>query len=240
MNVRLPSCSTLILLLAQIVTPAERSAFRQSADDTPLPIGYRCEFSFSEEGSPDSSSNPFWIGIGFGYGLANTLCEACGENGTQEGSTAAVKLGYGLSRDLLVGLEADLWINGDGVWDLRTGFDARKVYRNRLMAVAYWQPSRESGFTVKLGAGLSFYSAYNRYLYQNQNSTSLVTGTGVAATIGVGYDLEVSQTFILAPSVSYNIGTSGDLLLNDYAVVAKEKIQHLLDFSVSIVFRTTD
>jgi hypothetical protein len=240
MKARLASCSFLIFFLAQMVTPAERSAFHQSADDTPTTSGHFCEFSFREEGSSDSLFIPFWIGVGFGYGLANALCEACGESGMQEGSTAAVKLGYGFSQDLLVGLEADLWINGDGVWDRRDGFDARKIYRNRFMAVAFWQPSRESGFTVKLGAGLSFYSAYNRYLQQNQNSTSLVTGTGVAATIGAGYDLKMSRTLILTPSISYNIGASGDLLLNEHTVVAKEKTLHLLDLSISIVFRAAD
>ncbi len=174
----------------------------------------------------------FWIGGGFGYGSAGRVCEACDEARHPDGSTFQGALGFALNRRFLIGLETALWVNGWG------GFNSKgkKIYRNHLMLMTYWYPFDRAGLFTKFGAGLSSYTAYDRYIPYTNFLPSEVHGEGLGLAAGIGYDWKVARQLYISPAITYFYGNLGDLVLNNSSKVAANRKLNLVAFNAALTF----
>ncbi len=229
----------LAILLFSLLLSAQSFA-QVPPSHRPVPLRHY-ESDSSSTSAEENSLTHFWIGVGLGYGSATAVCTSCGENGLQSGTTANVHLGFGLNRQLLLGLQASIWINDGGIYHSRED----NIYRTHLMIMAQYYPWVYSHFFGRLGAGLSVYNAYNRFQPRMQDANgndlpSLVHTDGPGVSVAVGYDFGVAGDLVLSPVLSYSYAHLGDLVLNDTRVLAGNKPLQLLELNLGLMFRSPD
>lgn len=125
----------------------------------------------------------FGIAFGFGAGSAD-FCDGCGTWGGTELS-GYLRLGGYLSPSLFLAGESNGW-SGSQI-DNASSIGA-------IMGVVQWYPMVEQGLYLKGGAGYSYANAYD--------GADLST-SGLALSIGAGYDWRVARNFALTPYVNY-------------------------------------
>lgn|GEM_PF-5238845 len=215
--------------LVQIVSdgvPLPEGILFDSTDNTLQPGAAK-----ADEGS-DYPFN-FWIGGGFGYGSADKVCPDCDETERPGGSTFQGALGFALTPRILIGLETAIWVDGWGLWNS----SGRKIYSNHLLLMSYWYPLKRSRLFAKFGAGLSSYTAYDRYVPYTNFLPSEVHGEGLGMAAGLGYDLKISRRLCISPTVAYFYGFLGDLELNNSSVIAANGRLSLVTINAALTFR---
>lgn len=174
----------------------------------------------------------FWIGAGFGYGSAQSICASVDESRHPDGSTFQGAVGFAASRHLLIGLEPAVWIDGWGVFNS----NSRRIYRNHFLLTFYAYPLKRTRLFAKLGVGLSSYTAYDRYIPYGDTIPSEVHGAGPGLSAGVGYDLKFARQLYISPTISYFYGDLGDLTLNSRAAIATKRKLKLITFNAAVTF----
>jgi opacity protein-like surface antigen len=141
---------------------------------------------------------PF-IGVGLGYGSAKLSCSLCDVSRQGEISGFA-KLGFALTQQFLIGVEADVWRDKTTISKQLTSF-----------GLSLWMyPSRTSGFYLKAGGGWSKYSA-------SDNDDEFNT-TAFSGQVGVGYEVAVAKSVSVGPYVNFIGTSSSDFRFNDTVI----------------------
>ena len=121
----------------------------------------------------------FWFSGGLGYGSLG--CQDCsGRTGSVSGNIA---LGGTLSPKFLLGVSTNGWTKSENGSSLTVG---------TLTAAVRFYPSPTGGFFLTGGLGLGTVSA-------GVSGFGSASETGVAALLGLGYDIPVGRTISLTP-----------------------------------------
>ncbi len=121
----------------------------------------------------------FWFSGGLGYGSLG--CQNCsGRTGALSGN---ISLGGTLSPKLLLGVSTNGWTKSDSGATLTVG---------TLTAAVRFYPSATGGFFLTGGLGLGTVSA-------GVSGFGSASQTGVAALLGLGYDIPVGRSVSLTP-----------------------------------------
>ncbi|HWA16278.1 MAG TPA: hypothetical protein VG817_07590 [Gemmatimonadales bacterium] len=138
-----------------------------------------------------------WAGAGLGVGSARLSCQIC--LGHRAGGTSGyVRAGATITRQMLVGLEANAWTHNENDVDhLMTS----------LQGIFMLYPDPRSGLYIKTGLGVSQYSA--------KDDEDKISSQALSASIGFGYEIGVSKSMSIVPYANF-IGSAGaDVRLND-------------------------
>jgi hypothetical protein len=161
----------------------------------------------------------FWIGFGLGYGRFDPSCTGCSPN-SESSFTGHVRLGGTMRPDVLLGGDIVTWTKSQGGTDDVGG---------NVTAAAYFYPMVRSGFFLKGGVGIAFFST------SPNNSGSGADGAGVGFTVGAGYDLRVGRNISLTPVGNLVYGSVGDLQVNGATFLRGWK-QTLIEFGLDVTF----
>jgi hypothetical protein len=121
----------------------------------------------------------FWFSAGLGYGSLG--CQNCG--GREGALSGNLSLGGTLSPKLLLGVSTNGWTKSQSGSTLTVG---------TLTAAVRFYPSPMGGFFLTGGLGLGTVSA-------GISGFGSASQTGVAALLGLGYDIRMSRSISLTP-----------------------------------------
>lgn len=161
----------------------------------------------------------FWIGFGLGYGRFDPSCTGCSPN-SESSFTGHLRLGGTLRPDVLLGGDIVTWTKSEGGTDDVGG---------NVTAATYYYPMVRSGFFVKGGVGIAFFST------SPNNSGASTDGAGVGFTIGAGYDLRVGRNISITPVGNFLFGSVGDLQRGGAAILTGWK-QTIIEFGLDVTF----
>lgn len=151
----------------------------------------------------------FWFAAGIGAGAESfDARDGLGWSDGKGGGMGYVKLGGTVSRSLLLGAEAQVW---------GSTYYANPQYDRALgsvLGIAQFYPAPAGGFWLKGGLGwalsnLRTYDAFGTITSQNQ--------TGRAWSLGLGYDVPISRSVSITPSLDFvgqDYDDHGERLLN--------------------------
>lgn len=162
----------------------------------------------------------FWIGFGLGYGPFNPSCDGCPSSNSESSFTGHLRLGGTLRPDVLLGGDIVTWTKSQGGTDEIGG---------NVTATVYYYPMVRSGFFLKGGAGIAYYSL------SANNSGSGADGAGVGFTIGAGYDLRVGRNISLTPVGNFLFGSVGDIQRSGATILTGWK-QTIIEFGLDVTF----
>lgn len=153
----------------------------------------------------------FWYSVALGAGWSRVSCHIC-QRDHRPGLSAHVRLGGGVSRDLLVGAELAGWRSADSV-------DQNRVVQTlvALSGAAYWYPSRRGPLYLKGGVGF--------LMHQAEDGTNVIRSTGLGPQLGMGYELRVGRSWFLAPYFNAAYGSlAGGVKFNGAEVSSQATI----------------
>jgi hypothetical protein len=191
-------------------------------------------------GLPAQERHGWYAGIGLGWGSAGASCGRvigfgnCGSASREGAATGTLKAGVTLSSQLQLGLEATGWTRKEsGVRETLGHFSV----------MTYWYPSATHGWFLQSGIGESIYQAEISLLGAPPGSPDSVLavasetlkGTGWGLTVGLGYDLRLSDDVSITPVLRWHWGNVGDLELRGTRLVTGWK-QNMIDAGVGITF----
>jgi hypothetical protein len=125
------------------------------------------------------------------------------------GISGYLQIGGTLSRQTLVGVEANGWRASDAV--------ARREYFT-VTAVGYLFPSVDYPFFLKFGVGAGRYG---------EESSNDISSTGFALQIGTGYDFRLANRIWVGPFVQYISAPDQNAKLDRFPVTS--------DFSLNVI-----
>jgi len=166
----------------------------------------------------------FWIGFGGGYGSASASadCDSC--SGDREGSgTVFLKLGGTLNKNVLLGVETNLWIKEET--------SNTTLYLGAFTGTVTVYPQASGGFFLKAGAGASYVSSD----FQEGSLTASIEKWGWAVLVGAGYDIRVGRNISLTPCVNYHYGKLGDINFQGITAFPNWK-QDVVSFELGLTF----
>ncbi len=120
----------------------------------------------------------FWLNVGLGVGSLG--CQDCTERST--GLSGQLALGGTLSQKWLLGASSNGWTKKE---------DGVTLTMSSLTAAVHFYPSATGGFYLTGGLGIASLSAAVGGFSDSQ--------TGVAALLGLGYDIRLGQNVSLSP-----------------------------------------
>lgn len=138
----------------------------------------------------DAERRGFWLSFGLGAGQErlNLNGDGLGYSDPLTKPTLSLRLGGTPSESFRLGVEAMAWFNENG--------DALETLSS-LMLVGHLYPAREAGFHLRGGGGI----ARSAVEYDFFDSTG---DTGLAATIGAGWELPLGRNVALVPAVDFH------------------------------------
>jgi len=133
----------------------------------------------------------FWLSASLGVGGESfDARDGLGWSDAQAGLFSSLKLGGTLNRNLLLGVEANGWAEGNYN---NQGYD-RSLFN--LMGIAQWYPAARGNFWLKGGFGWA-HSELRQYIAPGLRYD---TGDdGVAFSAGLGVDVPVNRRFAITP-----------------------------------------
>ena len=135
--------------------------------------------AFAQHPQQPQLRHGFWFSGGLGYGSLG--CQDCG---SREGALSGnISLGGTLSQKVLLGVSTNGWTKSENGSSLTVG---------SLTAAIRFYPSPTGGFFLTGGLGLGTVSA-------GISGFGSASETGVAALLGLGYDIPVSHSVSLSP-----------------------------------------
>jgi hypothetical protein len=141
----------------------------------------------------------FWISAGLGVGSLGFGGDATNDD-RQSGLSGNLSLGATLSPHFLLGAETIGWTNGEAGVTTKAGV---------FSAVGYFYPMVTSGLYIKGGVGV---------LAVSDNAPTLQgKAAGVAAQLGMGYDIRVGRNVSLSPYANYIASSGAELKLDGSA-----------------------
>jgi hypothetical protein len=138
----------------------------------------------------------FWIGAGLGAGSLGFGGDATNSD-RQTGLSGYLRLGATLSPHFLLGAETNGWTHGEAGVTTTAGV---------VSAVGYFYPSVTGGLYIKGGVGV---------LAVSDNAPSLQgKAAGLAAQLGMGYDIRVARNVSLTPYANYIASSGAELKID--------------------------
>lgn len=139
----------------------------------------------AEAQSHPQTREGFGISFGVGAGSAGLDCDGCDFD--REGAFSGyLRLGGYARPTLFIGGETNGWMKEEDGIDMQASF---------VSAVALWYPQPASGFYLKGGLGFSNTSLSDDVLE--------IEASGLALSLGLGYDWRVTKNFSLTPYMNY-------------------------------------
>ena len=176
--------------------------------------------------APANAQVPFrggpWLDVGIGYGRLRLTCATCDATGTW-GTAITVSVGGAPTRNVLIGVEGQLWLRGGKGPSQRV---------QSLIAMVQWYPWPAAGLFLRGGTGVVRGPVAPEAAGVPPASAQ---GTGIGLDFGVGYDLPVSRHFGLTAQAGWNIAALGDLTVN--GTTAEDVIAYVTRIGVAVVFR---
>jgi hypothetical protein len=166
----------------------------------------------------------FWIGFGGGYGSASASADCDGCSGGREGAgTAFIKLGGTLNKNVLLGVEMNLWIKEET--------SNTTLYLGAFTGTVTVYPQASGGFFLKGGIGSSYVSSD----FEEGSTTTSIEKWGWAVLVGAGYDIRVGRNVSLTPCINYHYGKPGDITVGGVTAFPNWK-QDVVSFELGITF----
>lgn len=162
--------------------------------------------------APGSHTGP-WFAVGAGGGWVRVSCSICA-NDRPIGAVGTVRFGTAIRPGLLLGAEADVWTRED------EGENRHVV--GAFIGAAYLYPKPGGGLYLKGGGGLLAYRA-------DEDLASNLFGL----VVGAGYELAVTERFVLANDVSL-VASSFGALRNGDLTAADDVSVTLLQLGLAI------
>jgi hypothetical protein len=156
----------------------------------------------------------FWVGGGLGSALTDVSCNVC-INDSKSVISGFVRAGLTLSPRLLLGLEI---IGTDNSED---GVNERIL---ALSGVGYLYPT---------GGGLFFKGGLGILKFKADDDTDELTSTLLAAQVGAGYELRVSQRLSISAFSTLMATSNGDLDYNGSRVTDDMRVT-LVQFGLGV------
>lgn len=160
--------------------------------------------------TPRSDRHGFWVNLGLGAGKESSRLEP--ETGYTDGLTKpsfSLRMGGTVNPNLRLGVELVGW--GDRHFDSQFQENVTS-YLGGLMLIGQFYPSRRAGFFLKGGAGLT------RSGEAIEGPSSDLHEDGFGWTAGAGYEIKLSRSLFITPTVdllqhrSQIRGDNGNLL----------------------------
>lgn len=149
----------------------------------------------------------FFMEIGAGPASARVGCSGCEEVTRNSGTSSTIRVGFPLSDHVLISLEA--YSFSDEGFAFANANDKAKTESGTTSIALLWYPGK-SGFFLTGGTGI----ASSDFTVQREGQSDLtVQGSGVALTVGVGYDLTLSRRFAFTTNAGIHVGAIGDVAL---------------------------
>ncbi len=165
----------------------------------------------------------FWMDAGFGYGRLRLTCTTCENIATAGGTEITVSLGGAPTRNVLLGVQGQ-------VWNSTTG--AIKQHVRSLTAIVQWYPWAAAGFFTRVGTGL----VQGPVAPEASSATpTTVQGTGITLDLGAGYDLVVTRNVGIAVQAAWHIAALGDLVVGGQP--ANDVIAYVGRIGIALVLR---
>src|SRR5258705_2750319 len=115
------------------------------------------------------------LSLGLGGASTGVSCAGCPTD-RQNGASGFLRVGKGMSRSVMAGLELNGWNKTEN------GVDGRGTM---LSAIAQWYPSMTNGFFTNVGAGMG--------RLESKTPTDKLQSTGFASRRGLGYDMSIAR-----------------------------------------------
>jgi hypothetical protein len=158
----------------------------------------------------------FGIGFGFGAGSAG-FCDGCDDQGGTELS-GYLRLGGYLNPSLFLAGETNGWMGSQ--IDTPSSLGA-------IMGVVQWYPMVERGLYLKGGVG---------YSYANASDGSDISTSGLAVSVGAGYDFRVARNFALTPYINYLQQLGGQYAYAGGEDTGPDAKVHLFQFGLGLTW----
>jgi hypothetical protein len=141
-----------------------------------------------------------WVGAGLGPGWAGATCDACTGAGRQSSWSGYLRGGATVAPRTKLAVELDGWVHTpEGADQVEGGANERILL---LGAAVLGYPIRQQGLFLKLGLGVS--------QYRSRVGSSVLKTTGVAPSVGMGYDAGLGRDLYITPFVQYFRSIVGD------------------------------
>ena len=148
-----------------------------------------------------------WGEFGAGPARIRVGCGGCTDVTTAAGSAGYVRIGWTISRKVLMGVESYGFT--DDTFGFTEGDTSVVAESETLAAVVLWYPWRRH-FYIKGGVG----AAEGRFTVQPATGPPVIAGGhGVGLTFGLGYDVHVWRSLALTANAAAFITAIGDIVL---------------------------
>jgi hypothetical protein len=138
----------------------------------------------SQSGRPPNIRQGLWVGVGPGAASTEMDCSSC-SNFRFIGLSGYVRVGFTLSRRILLGVESLGWVHSSSDVAERIGVAS---------LVALWYPIPSGALYVKLG--------YGGMRYHADEGGDELTAKARTPSLGLGYELRVRRNISLVPFVN--------------------------------------
>ena len=197
---------------------------------TLLVVGLSLVYGVPALAQDDGTRRGLWLSAELGYGSARLSCDTCTVPHV-DGLDVLLGVGGTPSPRVRLGAVLEVWQHplGDG-----ETFQAITT----LTASLYYYPRIRSGLFLEGGIGRSDYRVVKGSLREGflfENAQSPVSGSGWGVTVGLGYDVRLSQRLSIGPRVAYAYGDVGMLRSPLEAPVARGWKQNVLSVGVRVI-----
>jgi hypothetical protein len=164
----------------------------------------------------------FWAQAGVMAAANRSDCTNCGDFSWDEGGAAFLRVGGTVSKYVLMGAEFYAFRQTDGEI---TAADIEGV-----LAIAQWFPWLHLGGFFKVGIGMSHVDLFVQTLDGGSTKTSK---TGLGISVGMGWDIRVTNRLSITPVINTYINAVGDLDVDPIGT-ANDVLTTLLTAGVAI------
>jgi hypothetical protein len=178
----------------------------------------------SQAPAPQPAPNrpDFWVDAGIGFGRLRLTCASCSSIVAATGPAYTVSVGGAPSRNVLIGVQGDLWQS--------SGAPRQQV--QTVVAMVQWYPWPTAGWFIRGGVGIVRGSVA---LTADTTGAQSTRGTGVALTVAAGYEFALTRRFGVALQAATNVAALGDLAVG--GATANDVIAYVSRIGVALVWR---
>ena len=142
----------------------------------------------------------FWAQAGVMAASNRSDCSNCGEFNWDEGGAVFLRFGGTVSKHVLMGAEVYAFRQTDG--------EITETDIQGVLAIAEWYPWLHLGGFLKIGIGVSNVDLFVQTLDGGSTQTSK---TGLGISLGMGWDIRITNRFSITPVINSYINAVGDL-----------------------------
>ena len=167
-----------------------------------------------------------------GYGRAHLVCDTCSSNAHLDGLDGLLAVGGTPTPHLRVGVVLEIMQSGVGHYAV--GADTTAFLMNVTVSFDYY-PGKRNGFFTEAAVGLSDYRVVKNPrdgLFIPNGDATPAAGTGLGASVGVGYQFPIGKDVSLAPRLTDAFGLPHNLHAPNGVTIARGWRQNMLAFTV--------